>query len=335
MQNDLPVTEAPLCESRFKVTPEDFQVDELMPIEPEGSGEHVWLQICKRNLNTLDVASKLSHIAGVSLRDIGYSGLKDRYAITTQWFSVYLPKREAVPDEQSLPDGIQVPRQKRNARKLRRRTHRGNMFNIRLRDTKVTLPALEERLAKIIKYGVPNYFGEQRFGHARRNIDKAVALYEQGKPVRGIYLSAARAWLFNLVLAVRVTNGSWNWPLQGEVLSLEGCRSFFLMQELNETLVQRIKGLDVHPSGPLWGCGTSPCRGEVLRLESEVRDQNRALARVLEYSRMQHERRALRVTVRDLTWQYDKNEGNLQLQFVLPPGCYATAIIREVVRYPA
>ena len=107
------------------------------------------------------------------------------------------------------------------------------------------------------------------------------------------------------------------------------------MQELNETLVQRIKGLDVHPSGPLWGCGTSPCRGEVLRLESEVRDQNRALARLLEHSRMQHERRALRVTVRDLTWQYHKNEGNLQLQFVLPPGCYATAIIREVVRYPA
>ena len=75
----------------FRVIPEDFVVEEVLGFAPGGEGEHLWLWVEKRELTTLEVARHLARVCAVSERAVGYSGMKDRVAVTRQWFSVHLP----------------------------------------------------------------------------------------------------------------------------------------------------------------------------------------------------------------------------------------------------
>lgn len=221
----------PISSARLRVQPDDFAVVERMPITRSGSGEHAWLLLRKRGINTEQLAKQLARIAGVKRVDIGYAGLKDRHAVTTQWFSVRLPGR-ADPDWRAgLPAEVEVLDTTRHTRKLHTGALQGNDFVITLRACQADRSALAQRLLAISRGGVPNYFGEQRFGFQGDNILRARALFA-GKQVRdaklrGIYLSAARSFIFNEVLAERVRAGNWNRALAGEVYALNGSRSFF------------------------------------------------------------------------------------------------------------
>lgn len=331
---DLPrahATPLPLS-GRLRHTPEDFQVEEILGYAPEGSGEHALLWVEKRDANTDWVARELARFAGVPPLDVGYAGLKDRHAVTRQAFTVQLAGKPD-PDWSAFPHGeVKVLAATRHTRKLKRGALRGNRFVLVLREVRGDRERAERTLAAIAARGVPNYFGEQRFGREGGNVAQARAMFA-GRRVdrakRSILLSAARSQIFNAVLAARVERGAWDTPLDGEIWSLAGSRSWFGPEPFGDALAERLARGDIHPSGPLWGQGESPAAGEAGVLEREVAAAYADLAEGLAAARMEQERRPLRLLPKDLHWRWLGDDA-LELSFELPAGAYATVVMREL-----
>ncbi|WP_137885127.1 tRNA pseudouridine(13) synthase TruD [Pseudomonas sp. 2FE] len=318
----------------LKATAEDFQVDEVLDIPLAGEGEHLWLWVEKRGLNTEEAARRLARAAGVPLKMISYAGLKDRQALTRQWFSLHLPGK-ADPDLSAAEgETLSILKVARHKRKLHRGAHAANGFTLRLTQLSGDPAALEARLQQIAAQGVPNYFGTQRFAYQGGNVVQArdfasrKELPEQ-RNLRSRLLSAARSYLFNQVLAARVADGSWQHARVGDLLAFTDSRSFFPAGEA-ECTDPRLAILDLHPTGPMWGTGESPTTGAAYILEQAVAEHEPALRDWLIAAGMAHERRILRLPIGGLTWHYPESD-ILQLEFVLPAGCFATVMVRELV----
>ncbi len=326
----------PLTAAVLRATPEDFTVEEQMPFALTGAGEHLWLKLRKRGFNTEQVAKQLARTAGVTRREVGYAGMKDRHAITVQWFSLHLAGRPD-PDWGALPDGMTVVESARHSRKLKTGALAGNRFIIVLRDCLGDCDMVLRRGEEIRTQGVPNYFGEQRFGHGGGNVAAARAMFAGSGSLRdrkqgGIYLSAARSWVFNEVLARRVTTGDWDRTLNGDAMMLNGSRSFFVPEIVDDIIRRRLAEGDIHPSGPLWGRGDLPTQSAVRELEAAIASEHADLARGLEAAGLEQERRALRVIPLEFNTEW-LDATTLSLSFVLPPGSYATALLRELAGY--
>lgn len=326
----------PNCSAVLRTEPEDFRVDEVSLVEASGKGEHLLLQIEKRNSNTDWLAGRLAELAGVPRRDVSYAGMKDRRAVTRQWFSVRLAGRPE-PDWSAVESHeIRILHTTRHSRKLKRGALRGNRFFIRARQLKGDTGQMMECLQALAERGMPNYFGEQRFGHEHANLDCALAMFSAvavrlTRQQRGLYLSAARSLLFNKVLAHRVASGSWNHSLPGERLLLDASRNSFVADSVDAEVLRRLASLEIHPSGPLWGKGDPPVGIEVGRLESEILAPLGQFRQGLEMAGLNQERRALRARISDLDWSIAGDQ--LELSFYLPKGSYATALLRECLDY--
>ena len=329
---------APVLEAIIRARPEDFAVEELDAFAPTGEGEHLLLTVRKRGMNSAYAARRIAQWAGVPESAIGYAGLKDRHALARQRFSVWLPRRDA-PDVRALeaqnPGEIEVLEAHWHARKLARGALAGNRFVLALREVRGDPAAIARRLADVASRGVPNYFGEQRFGRRGDNVAQALAMFG-GRRVRreerALLLSAARSALFNRVLHARVRAACWDTPLEGEAWILDGSRSVFGPEPHTPALAERLASFDIHPSGPLWGRGEPRSRGEASRLECEAMGEGDgpALQAGLETAGLRQERRPTRLRARDLTCRHDAAAGTLTLAFALPPGCYATAVLDEL-----
>ncbi|MBT8768636.1 tRNA pseudouridine(13) synthase TruD [Metapseudomonas boanensis] len=324
----------PTGRAQLKATAEDFQVDEVLDIPLAGEGEHLWLWVEKRELNTEEAARRIARAAGVPLRVVSYAGLKDRQALTRQWFSLHLPGK-ADPDLASAENpSLRILKSARHKRKLQRGAHSANGFILRLTRLDADRDALEGRLQAIAAGGIPNYFGLQRFGHGGGNVIDARAFAERRElPVqrnlRSRLLSAGRSFLFNRVLAERVADGTWQQACVGDLLAFTDSRSFFAAGEA-ECSDPRLAQLDLHPTGPLWGTGESSAAGSCQILEQRIAATEPDLCRWLAEAGLAHERRILRLPIGGLTWHYPEPDV-LQLEFVLPAGCFATAVVRELV----
>lgn len=341
---------AAVLSARMRSVAEDFQVDELPAFEPSGEGEHLLLTLRKRGQNTGFIAKQLAQWAGVADMAVSYAGLKDRHAVTTQRFSVHLPKRVA-PDLAVLESAdVQVVASTWHNRKLQRGALAGNRFVLTLRDVEGDVTAIDARIAQIAARGIPNWFGEQRFGRDGGNVAAALEMFGYAHPAqdpahpcadsrkkrvrkdqRSMLLSAARSALFNQVLERRVHAGNWDQALDGEVWMLDGSRSVFGPEPWSEVLAERLARFDIHPSAPLWGVGELRSTEAARALELDALGDTRSLAlRVgLEQAGLKQERRGLRLLPQQLTHQW-LEPGVLQLQFALPPGCYATAVLHEL-----
>ncbi|WP_246237729.1 tRNA pseudouridine(13) synthase TruD [Caldichromatium japonicum] len=335
---DLPQAHgAPLGMGLLRVEPQDFRVSEVLGFTPMGEGDHCWLWVRKTGVNTEWVARRLAALSGLPVRDVGYAGLKDRWAVTEQWFS--LPRKPGPePDWGALAgEGIEVLAVHRHRRKLQRGALTGNRFHIRIRGVQIDPQALAERVSAIRVRGVPNYFGEQRFGLDEDNLRRAHALFvgdrRRATPhQRGLWLSAVRAQLFNEVLAERVRRGDWDQPRAGDCLQLDGNRSFFCAEQIDETLFRRVLHCDLHPTGPLWGKGELPTRGAVQALELAVAASLTPWPEGLAVQGLHQERRPLRLMAEGLVGE---QVGDcLDLAFSLPRGGYATSLLRELIHWP-
>ena len=334
---DWPRAAPPLALSGvYKASPEDFEVRECLPFtpgEPPGGGEHVYLLVRKRGLNTLAVQEALARHAGVPRHGVGYAGLKDSRALTWQWFSVHLPGA-AEPDWAPLcGERLAIESSCRHPRKLQVGAHRGNAFRVVLRQLRGDLEALPERLQWLAAQGFPNYFGEQRFGRGGSNLERPDSF---GAVRRGrlsnrqkLQLSAFRALLFNAVLARRVADGSWHRALAGDLMNLDGSQSLFGPVGGDDDLGARLDALDIHPTGPLPGAAPSRAAAAALALEAAALDEYPQLLAAIARSGASPARRALRARAEKLQWKFLDAE-SLQLEFSLARGSYATALLREL-----
>ncbi|MEQ1635625.1 MAG: tRNA pseudouridine(13) synthase TruD [Methylococcales bacterium] len=312
---------------------DDFIVFESLSFEPSGEGEHVFLQIQKTSENTDFIARQIARYANVRQRDVSYAGLKDRHAITTQWFSVWLPGK-VDPDWSGLAsENLKIMQVIRHARKLKRGVLADNHFKLRIRDWQGDIAKTEQQLEWIKQHGVPNYFGVQRFGNAGQNVNKALAMFQGAKvprEQRSIYLSAARAYLFNQVLAERVGQNNWQQGLAGDVFMLAGSKSHFQSALPDESIKERLLANDIHPTGSLWGLGEPMVSADAAKIEAAVIAQYPAITEGLLQEKLEMARRSLRLLVQNLHWQFVAAD-TLELSFSLPPGCYATAVLREII----
>lgn len=327
---------APDCHGTIRTTPEDFQVDELLGYEPDGEGNHVLLHLRKRNTNTEWLARQLAEFAGVEAKEVGYAGLKDRHAVTSQYFSVPLPRHRELDWSQLNSDEVTVLTVTRHGKKLQRGGLRENGFILTLRALHGDCGTLEQRLQRIAAEGIPNYFGEQRFGHDGNNLQMAQRMFrgelqERDRHKRGLYLSAARAWLFNRVLSQRVAASSWLEPLPGEALIQPYSRSALSLRVISDEIRDRIAKGFLQPSAPLWGRGASSALAEAAELEREALSGEELFMQGLEQAGLEQERRALCLRPKGLAWQRVAEDA-LELRFSLPPGSYATAVLRELLR---
>ena len=295
---------------------EDFIVTELPLQLPSGEGEHLWLDVEKNGANTAFVAQRLAEAAGVQERDVGYAGLKDRHAITRQWFSIYLPtgKSGETPDLTALqhPE-FKVLGQSRHVKKLRPGDLRGNRFRLVLRDVSGDRAAIEALLAAVAAQGVPNYFGAQRFGFDGGNVEQGRAMLAREIRVRnpkkkGLYLSAVRSFVFNEVLAQRIQQGLWGQALPGDVMDEAGL-----------------------PTGPLWGRGRVATTDQAQVLENSVAARHAALCDGMEHAGLDQERRSLVARPTDMSWAWPQSD-QLMITFSLSAGNYATSVLDAILQ---
>jgi tRNA pseudouridine13 synthase len=328
---------SPPGSASIRCCPEDFQVSEQLGFELSGEGEHCFLYVQKRQLNSMDVLQRLASHAGVAERDIGMSGLKDRNAVTRQWFSIAIAAK-VEPDWQVLEgDGdLQVLRKHRHLRKLRRGVHRSNTFSLVLRDLQGERSAIEQRLSLLRDEGVPNYFGEQRFGRNGSTLEQARRWMQSGRKIsrnkRSLYFSALRSYVFNRLLAARVEAGEWNRVKAGDVCLLRGTRSFFTCEDLSDDIVSRAAGGDIHPGLPLWGSGFLNAGVQEDSARAEILAECSDICEFLEASGLKLAWRPARLMPDDFCWQFC-DDGALRLDFSLGAGSYATALLAEFVRY--
>ncbi|QDQ40922.1 tRNA pseudouridine(13) synthase TruD [Legionella geestiana] len=325
----------PECEALIREVPEDFQVDEQFSGAFSGDGEHLILHIEKRGLTTEEVVKSLARIVNKPESCISYAGLKDRHALTTQFFSLHLPGEYVEGAEALSAPGWRVISATRHHKKLRPGALSGNRFLLRLREVSDTV-ALLEQLERVKQTGVPNYFGEQRFGREGGNLLKAHAMLAEGQKIRsrfhrGMYCSAARSWLFNEILAARVRAATWNKPLEGDVFQLAGSNSIFTVPILDATLHERILARDISPAGPLAGKGKVVASGEALSIITEVYHTWQTWVLALEKMGLQEAWRANILHPENLQCEVDGTTA--ELTFSLPAGAYATSVLRELVLY--
>jgi tRNA pseudouridine13 synthase len=310
---------SPLFAARLRSVPEDFQVTEQLGWEFTETGEHDYLWIEKTGANTDWVAQQLARHAGVPAMDVGFAGLKDRHAVTRQWFSV--PRRQS-PDWSTLDvEGVRLIDRQRHLRKLRRGAHRANAFRILLRcDQAPDSDALQERIALLREKGVPNYFGEQRFGRCGANLrlaDDWASGKRLSRQKRSLAISTVRSFLFNEILAERVRHATWDCFVHGDLANLDGTGSVFEVVGIDSELRRRCEEMDIHPAGVLAGAGS--------RMGPEP------WQRALDTGRVEPASRSLRLPVRDLACEL--TEAGVVLSFTLGRGSFATAVLREVCEW--
>ncbi len=326
----------PVISGRLKAQPDDFRVTELMDVELTGEGEHFWLDVSKQEVGTDRVAKALARHANVSYRDVGYAGMKDVQAVTRQWFSVWMPKHSAFDWSGFSHEGVTVHSVEKHNRKLKRGAHQGNQFEIQLSDLSERSDELRPRLEQIASLGVPNYFGEQRFGRSARNLISAKRLFNReikikDRTMRGMVLSSARSFLFNQVVSERVRSNTWCELFDNEPAALNGSNAIFVSRGETENR-QRLNDLDIHPTAPLWGRikdGASTAYQELADLENSIVQHHDAFCQGLESAGLDYQRRALRLVPNDFSWQFRGN--SLLLNFALQSGQFATSVIRELI----
>jgi tRNA pseudouridine13 synthase len=317
----------------LRVQPDDFIVVEELSFTPTGAGEHMLLLVEKIGQNTQYVAKLLAELVGCKARQVSYAGLKDRHAVTRQWFCVPVPIKQQLNWQEWNIEGVKILDSIRHQRRLKLGSIKYNEFSLTLRDVS-DIPALLERL-EFVKKGVPNYYGEQRFGIQGGNLRLAEQLFSGGgiedRKIRGLALSASRSFLFNLQVDARVKAGTFNQLLTGEVVQLDGSGSIFKVPQVDDTLRQRLLEADIHPTAGLPGLGEPLITADALTFEQQSLQPWQHWVDKLAELNVRAERRSIRVLPAEL--KAEVQGCNVKISFKLYSGCFATSVLRELVNY--
>ena len=322
---------APKQTALLKAECADFIVKEELGYDMSGDGEFVAVRVRKIDNNTIFVGEKLAAFCGVSARNMSYAGLKDRKAITEQWFCIQMPGKPTPDFSQFQMDGVEILEVTRHNRKIRTGSLDGNHFEILLRNATEN-DELKVRLEIVKHLGFPNYFTEQRFGRDGHNLTEAMRwatgeIKVKDRKKRSFYLSAARSEVFNLVVSERVKLGLATQILPNDILQLKGTHSWFKAdqnEDLNALQV-RLENRDILLTAPLIG-ETEQNSNDI---ENQIVAQHHALRDLMKQERLKPARRPLLMQAENFSWQFEP--AGLRLKFYLPAGSYAMALVRELV----
>ena len=325
----------PTTHGLYKQQYEDFMVIEELGFELTGEGEHVLVYLEKKDYNTIFVAEQLAKYVGISAKNVSYAGLKDRQAITQQWFSLHLPGKETPDFTQFNLTGCRILQINRHNKKLKIGALKGNRFKIVLRNIS-DKQAIESKLNLIKKHGVPNYFGEQRFGRDQNNITQAIKwasgeISVKDRKKRSFYLSAARSAIFNQIVSQRIEQNIEQTVLDGDILQLSKSNSWFLSKTEELLLLQqRLQNGEINITAPM--VGDSPLSTTSIALEFETNCLKRwsCFEQLFKKERMETSRRSILLRPEELKWQWIR-DNNIEISFYLPSGCYATSVLRELI----
>jgi tRNA pseudouridine13 synthase len=323
----------------IRSAPEDFHVTERPLYLPCGEGEHLYLLITKRGIGTPQLVLHLSSVLGIKARAIGVAGLKDSNAVTTQMVSLQGVKPEALARLRTDDRILAVDLLGRHRNRLRTGHHAGNEFRLVIRqvspDAGERVPAV---LHELVRRGVPHYFGPQRQGRKGENYLLGAALLvdearrnKLPRSKRLWYLHAYQAHLFNRILAARIDrldqllSGDW-------AMKVVNGACFPVEDPVREQ--PRADAFEISPTGPLFGSRASWATGEAGAIEqeavAELGTTGEALTAAAKACGFRGERRALRVPLAGLDWSLQNR--TLTLSFALPPGAYATNVLRELMK---
>ena len=325
------------CSGQIKQYAEDFRVVEQLGFTPGGSGEHLFLFIQKNGLTTQQLITQIAEQLGVSARQIGYAGLKDKQAVTRQWLSIQLPGCKQTP-EIKPDEHFQVLESDWHDKKLRVGAHRSNRFEVVIRNVSGLCENLPGRVSQIEKHGFANYFGEQRFGAQQDNVAQALKVLNNrhkskrlNRNKKGLYLSALRSELFNRILSRRISLGHWTDPLDGDVCLLAGTQSVF-SEPLSDEIRRRYAEFDLHSGISLYGIGESRLSGQALAIEKELIDTQPAICETLLNEKIKRSFRANRAIARDLKIDYSAHNKEIRCQVELDKGVYLTTLLNHFVQ---
>ncbi len=325
----------PGIRGRIKDAPRDFVVEEV-PLYPfSGDGEHLLVKVEKVNATTLDVVGFFCRALGLSQKEVGYAGMKDRAAVTLQWFS--LPGAKV--DEKRLSAletrGFRILEVIRHTNKLRVGHLRGNRFRVVVRD--VVPDALERVRAKLevlATQGMPNYYHGQRWGRDARNVRQGLELLKRGRRRRlspykaRLLVSAVGAWLFNEYLDWRIDHGFFLRALKGDIAKKRETGGLFTVED-PETDSRRLEAGEIDITGPIYGSKLWMAQGVPGEKERALLEEEGLTLEVFKPFRSPGTRRLLRVTPREV--EVDQEGDSLILSFFLPAGSYATVLLEELM----
>ncbi len=313
----------------MRFEPEDFRVDEVPLYAPTGEGEHTSVRVEKRLRTTEDVARALARAAGVRPRDVGYAGRKDRVAVTTQWFSV--PGLDPTRARDLTLAGARVLEAARHGHKLRTGHLSGNRFRIAVDGGDAAVA--RARIEALVRDGLPNRFGGQRFGRDGRNPERARRVLA-GEAAGGdrrsarFLISALQAQVFNAVLAEREP------PLSrleaGDVAVKHDSGGLFVVDD-PAVEQPRADTFEISPTGPIFGTRRRSPDGMLTERERAILSRfgiDPANLRAPRGIPLRGARRPLRVRPDEV--QVLATPRGVEVRFTLPPGSYATVLLEEV-----
>ena len=347
IQPPLATADLPGVGGRLKLTPEDFEVEEIPAYEPCGTGDHLYLWLEKRGMGAEYFARQIAQRLGIATGDVGTAGLKDRHAVTRQWVSVPASAEANLPKLEG--DGIRVLRVSRHGNKLKPGHLRGNCFRIVIRDLDL-LADLAGTVAEVVQrlrdQGVPNFYGPQRFGRNGSTLRIGLAMLRGEPPpvsedgrrpnlfnpfLRKIALSAVQSAVFNLYLSHRLNDGLLHRVLTGDVMSKWPAGGLFVAEDVAAEQT-RFDRREIVSAGPIVGRKTFAAQGEAAAREAallaEVGLDATHLARGGKL--LAGTRRHNLIYVDDLAAEVRPD--GVYLAFTLPAGSYATALVREIMK---
>ena len=326
----------PALSGRIKSDPEDFKVIEQLGFSPSGSGEHLFIYVEKRSLTTHQLIDHIARDIDLSPRAIGYSGLKDKQAVTRQWLSLHLPGWRQLPTFSEHPS-YRIIDHSWHDKKLRIGVHRSNRFEVVIRDIQGQLEPLTNIIEQIRQRGFANYFGQQRFGRQGDNVEQALrVLTDRRKRKRlrrdkkSLYISALRSELFNRILSRRIGQGIWLQPLDGDVYMLDRSQSLF-NSVIDAEINRRYRELDIHSAVSLYGLRAPKMSGRALAIEQEVMHESADIIQLLDELQVKLGYRANRATAVDLQLQHQPRDNSLTLEVELVSGSYLTSLLDHFI----
>ncbi len=340
LEAPLSTTSLPGTGGVVRVTPEDFEVEELPAYLPSGNGEHLFLWIEKRGRNTRDVVRELAAKLSLPERELGFAGLKDKAAVTRQYVSA--PRVDPARGQALSGEGWRVLSAARHENKLKTGHLKGNRFCIRIRET---VPGALERAKAcaeaLERQGLPNAFGPQRFGRQGLNAitgralltgasTPEVARARRDRFLRRIAISAYQALLFNRVLAERMKEGLLGTALPGDLMKKLDTGGLFTSSDPGADQ-GRLERFEISPTGPIFGSRMMQPQAQAWERESRVLAAEGLTLASFAPLKADGEgsRRALRLPMKIEVEQ--KGEA-LELRFALPKGSFATTVLREVMK---